>query len=210
MESISFFFPHRRASHVYRRDNQLLQPDLLSDVKVVFDGSNLVLSGRMDDSHVEKSIQWRLNFQPELLKLATQVIQICCKLSSSEYPHVEVEQTNREKQADPEFENCELEPTITENGVLGRYEFDSEAKCFLDFSAVVLYITKVEHNRYRSVCYFYDGHEIFLNNDEVQFFNGDIEEVKLLAISGFSRETFLSYPVVYPNLSCNLYEDKEP
>ena len=71
------------------------------------------------------------------------------------------------------------------------------------------YIAKVAENKYKSVCYFFDGYEVWVDEDDVEFFEGDEKTAKKAAIDSFNSEKFMGYSVIYTNISWELYEEEE-
>lgn len=63
--------------------------------------------------------------------------------------------------------------------------------------------------KYKSVCFYFDGHEIFLNDNDIEYYDGDEQTAKQKAIDSFNQqqEMFMGYPIIYTNVICELYED---
>lgn len=101
-----------------------------------------------------------------------------------------------------------LETLISEERTIGNYLFDEEKQCFLGDAETVLYITKVAENRYKSVCYFFDGYEIYLDEGDVEFYDGNEALCKQKAIDSFNQGKFMGYPIIFTDITCNLYEDE--
>lgn len=103
----------------------------------------------------------------------------------------------------------ELEERIAEEYTLGTYIFDEEKQCFIGDAEIELYISKVEDDKYKSVCYYFDGYEVWDEEGDESFYEGTEEEAKQKAIDDFNNgEPFMGYPVYYTNISCHLYENE--
>ncbi len=102
----------------------------------------------------------------------------------------------------------EMEELISKEKTLGRYVFDESNNAFLADAEIVIYITQVNVGKYRTVCYFFDGYEIYLDENEVEYFEGDEEAAKAMAIRSFQQDTFMGFPISYSNIVCQLYEDE--
>ena len=102
-----------------------------------------------------------------------------------------------------------LEELIKEKKTLGNYIFDNEKKCFISDTKIHLYISKIGINKYKSEFYYFDGYEIWLNEDEKELYVGDERKVKKKAVESFNSnpEIFMYYPILYTNILCNLYEN---
>ena len=104
----------------------------------------------------------------------------------------------------------ELEELISRKKTLGNYIFDEEKQCFFGDTETELCIKEVTENKYKSICYFFDGYEIGLNEDEVEFYEGTEDEAKQMAIKSFNEgDKFMGYPVIYTNVTCELYEGED-
>lgn len=101
-----------------------------------------------------------------------------------------------------------LEQLISEERTLGNYVFDEEKLCFYGDAEIVLGIAPVEAKKYKSICYFFDGYEVWLDDEEAEFYEGSEEDAKRLAIESFNREKFMDYPIIYTNVFCEIYEDE--
>ena len=102
----------------------------------------------------------------------------------------------------------QLEELIREEKTLGNYVFDEDKKCFYGDVEVELYIAKVAENKYKSVCYYFDRYEVWVDEDEVEFFEGNEETAKQVAIDSFNQAKFMDYPIILTNINCELYEDE--
>ena len=89
-------------------------------------------------------------------------------------------------------------------------KFVSLIKCFIGDAKIHLYISKIAINKYRSEFYYFDEYEIWLNEDEKEFFKGDEQKAKKKAVESFNSnpETFLNYPILYTNVLCTVYESE--
>ena len=104
----------------------------------------------------------------------------------------------------------QLEKLISEEFTLGRFIFDEEKQCFIGDAEVALYITKLADNKYKSVCYYIDGYEVYDEEGEESYYNGNEESAKQQAIDDYNTGIeFMDYPVIYSNISCDLYETDE-
>ena len=110
-----------------------------------------------------------------------------------------------------DFDKQKIEEQIKQVKTIGNYIFDEQKKCFFGDAETELCITKVAENKYKSVCYYFDGYEIFLDESEVEFYDGDEQTAKQKAIESFNQqpEIFEGYPIIYTNVTCELYEGEE-
>ncbi len=106
-----------------------------------------------------------------------------------------------------EFEKQKLEELIRQKKTVGNYIFDEQKKCFFGDAETELYITQVSENKYKSVCYYFDGYEIFLDDRETEFYEGNEQAAKQMAIDSFNQEEFMGYPILYTNITCALYDN---
>lgn len=109
------------------------------------------------------------------------------------------------------FDKQKLEELIRQQRSIGNYIFDEQRKCFLGDAKTELYIKKLAEDQYKFVCYYFDGYEIFLDKKDVEYFNGNEKKAKQMAIDSFNQQvdTFMDYPIIYTNVTCELYEDEE-
>ncbi|XZF15633.1 hypothetical protein ACTHGU_05810 [Chitinophagaceae bacterium MMS25-I14] len=107
-----------------------------------------------------------------------------------------------------DFDKQKLEELIKQKKTIGNYIFDEQKQCFLGDAETELCISKVAEDKYKSVCYYFDGYEIFLEDKDVEYYDGNEETAKQKAIESFNRqpEMFMGYPILYTNVTCELIE----
>lgn len=213
--SISYFYPTRRGTHLYRRANGTLQPDHFQDANLTYKDDTVFLAGTPVNPPVLNSVQWKLDFQPELMPVVRQLLVVTLSLFSESKTIDNVQTTEREipqksnrEAGDAILDKHKLEELIALEKSLGKYYFDESEQCFITDVEVVVYLTKEADEKYRVVCYFIDGYEVGVEADESEHFTGDEAIAMQQAIASFSQESFLNYPIVYSNITCNLYEEE--
>ena len=103
----------------------------------------------------------------------------------------------------------QLEELISREKTLGNYVFDESEQCFYGDAEVELYISKLNDTKYRSELFYFDGYEVYLEDEQKDFFEGDFETAKQKAIDSYNSrgETFMDYPVIYTHVTCHLLEE---
>lgn len=103
-----------------------------------------------------------------------------------------------------------LENSIRQEMTIGNYFFDESCECFWGDAEIELYICQIEGNKYQSECYFFDGYEIGLNEEQKIIFSGSLEEAKEKAVASFNSgiNEFLGYSIYFKNICCNLMESE--
>ncbi|WP_338762457.1 hypothetical protein WAF17_17665 [Bernardetia sp. ABR2-2B] len=102
----------------------------------------------------------------------------------------------------------ELEEFISKTKTLGVYVFDEEKQHFTSDVEIGLVIRKVKENLYKPVSYFFDGYEVWVEDEINLFFEGNEDEATQKAIESWLNselEFFMSYPIIYTNVSCEIY-----
>jgi len=104
----------------------------------------------------------------------------------------------------------ELERLISEKKTLAIYIFDEEHKLFTSDVEINLVIKKIEKDLYKAVSYFFDGYEFWVEDKMELFFEGNEEKAMQKAIERWNNEPeiFMDYPIIYTNLTCELYEEE--
>lgn len=215
-EKLSVFLPQSRATHLFRRHDGILRPDHFHQSSFTLQDSTLIITRKLEDGTFCPCLSWSVNFQAELRPFLLSVIHVCEELQANPRTIARRDVHNdapavEEKiiPLDGSSKKGELERLIAQEGRWGSYMFDDSAQCFLGDAEVGLYITRIGDEKFRSVCYFIDGHEVTLEDWEAQDFAGDAESAKRQAIDTFNRERFLGYPIVFRNISCSLIEDEK-
>lgn len=210
---LSIFIPQRRATHLYRRQDGILRPDHYVQCDFAFKGNQIEVSGDLEDRASRHQLSWSMNFQEELSPFVVELIQICMAFQSEPHENslaaadtLPIETAN--DMHENESEKSRLERLIAQEKVVGRYVFDESKRCFFANAEVGLYITKEGEESYRLVFYFIDGYEVVLHGEEVRHFEGDEESAKKQAINSFNRGTFLGYPILFENITCDIYENE--
>ena len=106
------------------------------------------------------------------------------------------------------LEKGELEELISQERTIGNYIFNEQNNCSSGDLGTVLYITKIAENRFKSVCCFFDGYEVYVDEDKEEVYDGDEKTAKQKAIDSFNKGTFMGYPIIFTNITCNLHEDE--
>ncbi|MGD1842856.1 MAG: hypothetical protein ACFB0B_18460 [Thermonemataceae bacterium] len=98
-----------------------------------------------------------------------------------------------------------LEEAISQKKTLGKYFFDEATQAFFTDVEIVLVIKKVGKKLYKAQSYFFDGYEIWVEEQKL-FFEGDEAEAKEKAVSNWNKEPemFMSYPIIYTNICCEV------
>lgn len=101
-----------------------------------------------------------------------------------------------------------LEELISQKMTLGNYIFDEKENCFFGDAEIELYISKIEENKYQSELYYFDGYEIYIEDEQKMTFEGNFEIAKKQAIESFNsrKNKFMNFPIFYKNITCILYE----
>lgn len=213
--SISYFYPTRRGSHLYRRANGTLKPDHFQNAAMTYEDDTILLVGSPVNPADLNSVQWKLDFQPELVPFVRQLLTVTLGLFSDSKTIGNVTNTDREipqgshREAGHEIpDKHKLEELIAQEKSLGEYYFDESEQCFITDVEVVLYLMKEADEKYRLVCYFINGYEVGIEADESERFTGDETTAMQQAIAAFSQKSFLNYPIVYSNITCNLCEEE--
>ncbi|MEM1135748.1 MAG: hypothetical protein AAGI07_07890 [Bacteroidota bacterium] len=104
------------------------------------------------------------------------------------------------------YAKSELEELISKKKTLGKYSFNEDKQHFIADVEVVLIIKKIKENLYKSQCYFFDGYEVWIKDDEQLFFEGNEKEAKEKAIVSWNDEPeiFMEFPILYTNISCEI------
>ncbi|OJJ21464.1 hypothetical protein BKI52_13020 [marine bacterium AO1-C] len=105
----------------------------------------------------------------------------------------------------------ELETLISQKKTLGQYVFDEAQQIFTSDVEITLGIQEIEEKLYRAEYYFFDGYEVWLNDDQKLFFKGEEAQAKEKAILSWNEkpETFMEYPIIYTNVACEIYKPDE-
>ncbi len=104
-----------------------------------------------------------------------------------------------------DYSKEELEKLIAEKFSVGKFTFNTENKCFFNETEIFIGIVKVSENKYKdSERYFYDGYEVYLQENEIKEYIGNKEIAKSKAIECFNRKKFLGYPIICTNLTCDV------
>lgn len=98
---------------------------------------------------------------------------------------------------------AELEDLIRKERTVGSYVFDEDKQCFFCDTEVELHISKLAPQSYRSELYYFDGYEVYLEEQEKTSYTGDETVAKQKAIDSY-QFTFMEYPVKFTNVSCYL------
>ncbi|WP_375562604.1 hypothetical protein ACE193_08670 [Bernardetia sp. OM2101] len=102
----------------------------------------------------------------------------------------------------------ELEELISKTKTLGVYIFDEENQRFTSDVEIGLVIRKVEENLYKASSYFFDGYEVWVEDEINLFFDGNEEEAMQKSIKSWNEyepEFFMNYPIIYTNVVCEIY-----
>jgi hypothetical protein len=104
------------------------------------------------------------------------------------------------------IDKLKLEEFIHQKKTIGKYIFDEKKKCFSGNVVIVLYLSKINENNYRTELYYFDGYEIGLEDSQKEFYKGNEESAKKMAIESFNAqpELFMGFPIFYSNVSCEL------
>lgn len=97
---------------------------------------------------------------------------------------------------------AELEALIKEERTLGNFVFDEESQRFTCDVEIVLVVKNDGPKKYRSLCYFFDGYEVSVEEKDRLTFEGEQDEVRAAVIASYPADVFLNYPIVYTNVSC--------
>ena len=110
-----------------------------------------------------------------------------------------------------DLDKQKLEELISQEKTIASYIFDENKKCFIGNVKVELYIKKIAEDKYKSVCYYFDEYEIFIDDKHVEYYDGDEQTAKQKAIDSFNQqqETFMGYPIIFMEVTCELYESEE-
>ncbi len=101
-----------------------------------------------------------------------------------------------------------LDELISKEKTLGIYVFDEEQRIFTSNVDISLVIKKIEKDLYKAVSYFFDGYEFWVKDRITLFFKGSEDEARQKAIDSWNKEPeiFMGYPIIYTNLTCELYD----
>lgn len=103
----------------------------------------------------------------------------------------------------------ELEAQISKKKTLGTFVFDENKKHFTTDVPICLVLEKQTEELYKAQRYFFDGYEVWLEEDTQILFEGNEEEAKGKAIQSWNEppEQFLGYPIRYTQITCEIDED---
>ena len=77
-----------------------------------------------------------------------------------------------------DFDKQKLEELISQEKTIGSYIFDEYKKCFFGDAKTELCIKKIAENKYKSVCFYFDGHEIFIRDKDVEYYDVNKQTAK--------------------------------